>query len=61
MERGMTADQVLAALWRRKLLIAAIAAAVFAIGAAVVIAQPSLSNQPSASRFSAMYAWARAG
>src|SRR4051812_11717942 len=42
MERGMTADQVLAALWRRKGLIAAIAAATFALGAAVVVGLPSV-------------------
>lgn len=42
MERGMTADQVLRALWRRKLLIAAIAGGVFVVGAAFVMVQPSL-------------------
>jgi protein tyrosine kinase modulator len=42
MERGMTADQVLAALWRRKGLIGAIAAATFALGAAVVVGLPSV-------------------
>ncbi|HEY8210866.1 MAG TPA: Wzz/FepE/Etk N-terminal domain-containing protein, partial [Myxococcaceae bacterium] len=42
MERGMTADQVLAALWRRKVLIGAIAAATFALGAAVVVGLPSV-------------------
>jgi polysaccharide biosynthesis transport protein len=42
MERGMTADQVLAALWRRKGLIGAIAAATFAVGAAVVVGLPSV-------------------
>src|SRR3954454_5610967 len=44
MERGMTADQVLAALWRRKGLIAAIAAATFALGAAGVGGLPSIYN-----------------
>src|SRR2546430_14799026 len=42
MERGMTADQFLSAMWRRKFLIAAIAALVFAIGAVAVVLQPSL-------------------
>ncbi|MFZ5469191.1 MAG: GumC family protein [Myxococcota bacterium] len=42
MERGMTADQVVAALWRRKLLVGAIAGTVFAVGAAIVMLQPSL-------------------
>ncbi len=42
MERGMTADQVLVALWRRKALVAAIAAAVFAVGTAVVMTRPSI-------------------
>jgi polysaccharide chain length determinant protein (PEP-CTERM system associated) len=38
----MTADQVLAALWRRKGLIGAIAAATFAVGGAVVLGLPSV-------------------
>jgi len=42
MERGMTADQVLKALWRRKVLVGAIALAVFAVGAAIVMAQPKV-------------------
>ncbi|HVE85132.1 MAG TPA: Wzz/FepE/Etk N-terminal domain-containing protein [Myxococcales bacterium] len=42
MERGMTADQVLAALWRRKALIGVLAGAVFALGAAVVVGLPSV-------------------
>ncbi|XXF80865.1 chain-length determining protein [Myxococcaceae bacterium GXIMD 01537] len=42
MERGMTADQVLGALWRRKALVGAIAATVFAVGAAIVWTRPSL-------------------
>lgn len=42
MERGMTADQLLAALWRRKALVGAIAAAVFAVGAAIVMTRPSM-------------------
>lgn len=40
MERGMTADQVLKALWRRKVLVAAVAAAVFAVGAGMVLSMP---------------------
>lgn len=42
MERGMTADQVLRALWRRKVLVGAIAAGVFAVGAAAVMGMPSV-------------------
>ncbi|HEX8438673.1 GumC family protein [Archangium sp.] len=42
MERGMTADQVLKALWRRKVLVGAIVLAVFAVGAAIVLSQPSV-------------------
>ncbi|MCI0573817.1 MAG: Wzz/FepE/Etk N-terminal domain-containing protein [Myxococcaceae bacterium] len=42
MERGMTADQVIAALWRRKLLLLAISAGIFAVGAATVLALPSV-------------------
>ena len=42
MERGMTADQVLKALWRRRLLVLAIAGGVFALGAAVVATLPSV-------------------
>jgi polysaccharide chain length determinant protein (PEP-CTERM system associated) len=38
----MTADQVLAALWRRKVLLGAIAAGVFAAGAAVVMGTPAV-------------------
>lgn len=41
MERGMTVDQVLKALWRRKLLVLAIAGGVFAVGAAIVATMPS--------------------
>ena len=41
MERGMTADQVLGALWRRKTLVGAIAAAILALGGAIVLLQPS--------------------
>ena len=41
MERGMTADQVLKALWRRKVLVGAIVLAVFAVGAAIVMVQPN--------------------
>ncbi|MGQ0507905.1 MAG: GumC family protein [Myxococcaceae bacterium] len=42
MDRGMTADQVLGALWRRKTLVLAIAVGVFAVGAIVVMAMPSI-------------------
>jgi polysaccharide biosynthesis transport protein len=42
MERGMTADQVVAALWRRKGLVAAMTVVLFALGAAVVVAIPSV-------------------
>ncbi len=42
MERGMTADQVLAAIWRRKVLVGAITAGVFAVGAAIVASLPSV-------------------
>lgn len=42
MERGMTADQLLASLWRRKALVGAITAAVFAVGAAIVMTRPSM-------------------
>lgn len=50
MERGMTADQVLVALWRRKALVGAIAAAVFAVGAAVVVTRPSMYEASSVVR-----------
>ena len=42
MERGMTVDQVLKALWRHRLLVLAIAGGVFAIGAAIVATLPSV-------------------
>jgi polysaccharide biosynthesis transport protein len=42
MERGMTADQMLSALWRRKALVGAIAAAIFVLGAAIVMTRPSI-------------------
>jgi succinoglycan biosynthesis transport protein ExoP len=42
MERGMTADQVLASLWRRKTLILAMMAGVFAVGAGIVATLPSV-------------------
>ncbi len=41
MERGMTVDQVLRALWRRRWLVLAIAGGVFAVGAAIVATLPS--------------------
>src|SRR3712207_9338013 len=50
MERGMTADQVLVALWRRKALVGAIAAAVFAVGASVVMTRPSMYEASSVVR-----------
>ena len=42
MERGMTLDQVMAALWRRRALIGAMTVVIFAIGAAIVLATPSV-------------------
>lgn len=42
MERGMTADQVLAALWRRKLLVGVLAAGTLAAGAAIALLRPSV-------------------
>ena len=42
MERGMTVDQVVKALWRRRLLVLAIAGGTFALGAAVVATMPSV-------------------
>ncbi|WP_338865821.1 GumC family protein [Myxococcus stipitatus] len=42
MERGMTADELLASLWRRKALVGAIAVAVFAVGTAIVMTRPSM-------------------
>lgn len=42
MERGMTVDQVLKALWRRKLMVLAIAGGVFVVGALVVMTLPSV-------------------
>jgi succinoglycan biosynthesis transport protein ExoP len=42
MERGMTADQVVAALWRRKGLVAAMTLVLFALGAAFVVTLPSV-------------------
>jgi polysaccharide chain length determinant protein (PEP-CTERM system associated) len=46
----MTADQVLVALWRRKALVGAIAAAVFAVGAAVVMTRPGMYEASSVVR-----------
>jgi succinoglycan biosynthesis transport protein ExoP len=42
MERGMTADQVFAAIWRRKLLVGAILGTVLVVGGAIVALRPSL-------------------
>lgn len=50
MERGMTIDQVLKALWRRKLLVLAVAGGAFAIGAAVVATLPSVYTATAAVR-----------
>ncbi|MET0402563.1 MAG: Wzz/FepE/Etk N-terminal domain-containing protein [Cystobacter sp.] len=50
MERGMTADQVLKALWRRKVLVGAIVLAVFAVGAAIVMVQPNVYEATSVVR-----------
>ena len=50
MERGMTADQVLVALWRRKALIGAIAAVMFAVGAAIVMTRPNMYEASSVVR-----------
>jgi succinoglycan biosynthesis transport protein ExoP len=41
MERGMTVDQVMRALWRRKLLVFAIAGGAFLVGAGIVAAIPN--------------------
>src|SRR5258708_12405178 len=41
MEKEMTADQVLAALWRRRKLVAAVSAIAFAIGVGVLLVLPS--------------------
>src|SRR6476469_6418546 len=53
MERGMTADQVLAALWRRKVLVGAIALGVFAVGATVVMTMPSVYEATAVVRYDA--------
>jgi len=50
MERGMTADQVLMALWRRKALVGALVVTVFAVGATFVALQPSLYTATSVYR-----------
>jgi len=50
MERGMTADQVLGALWRRKALVSAIVVGVFTVGAAFVALQPSTYSATSVIR-----------
>src|SRR5713101_8164159 len=42
MEQGMTADQVVAALWRRKGLVAAMTVVLFALGAAFVVTIPAV-------------------
>lgn len=53
MERGMTADQVLAALWRRKVLVGAIALGVFAVGATVTMSIPSVYEATAVVRYDA--------
>src|SRR5687768_15804004 len=53
MERGMSADQVLAALWRRKALVAAVALSVFAVGIGIVVATPSVYEATSVVRYDA--------
>ena len=50
MERGMTADQLLQALWRRKVLAGVILAGGLAIGAAVVMALPDVYEATSVVR-----------
>src|SRR5260370_10434628 len=42
MEQGMTGDQVMVALWRRKGLIATMTVVLFALGAAFVVAIPAV-------------------
>src|SRR5262249_23323674 len=41
MEQGMTADQLVKALWRRKSLVAAVALSAFIVGTVVVAAMPT--------------------
>lgn len=53
MERGMSADQVLAALWRRKALVAAVTLSVFAVGIGVVMGMPSVYEATSVVRYDA--------
>lgn len=54
MERGMTFDQVLKALWRRKLLVLAVAGSVLAVGAAIVAALPSVYKATAVVRMQPM-------
>ncbi|MFL5321564.1 MAG: GumC family protein [Myxococcaceae bacterium] len=51
----MTADQVLAALWRRKALVFAIALSVFAVGATVVMTMPSVYEATAVVRYDAQF------
>lgn len=53
MERGMSADQVLAALWRRKALVAAVSLSVFAVGIGVVMSMPSVYEATAVVRYDA--------
>ncbi len=50
MERGMTVDQVVRAIWRRRWLVLAIAGGVFAVGAAIVATLPSQYKSTAAVR-----------
>ncbi|HSP79236.1 MAG TPA: chain-length determining protein, partial [Myxococcaceae bacterium] len=50
MERGMTADQVLRALWRRKLLVGALMLGAFVVGAALVLGQSNVYEATSVVR-----------
>ncbi len=50
MERGMTADQVLRALWRWKLLVGAIVLGAFVVGAALVLGQSNVYEATSVVR-----------
>ncbi|MEN9797691.1 MAG: hypothetical protein RL653_1387, partial [Pseudomonadota bacterium] len=53
MEHGMSVDQVLAALWRRRLLVGAVFAAVAAVGAGWVMALPDVYEATSVVRYDA--------
>ena len=55
MEHGMTVDQVLAALWRRRLLVGAVLAAVLAAGAGWVMAMPDVYEATVVVRYDAQH------